>query len=278
MTAFLVNRLRWATAKRGNRLRDAGALICAFLLHVTLVLLMLSWRAPLALPGEGSAQVSLVALPGRVSNFAKMPNRRLAVPKLERVVEARKKATPVPQSAIEQGASIKMRSTLSPPADLEPILVDVSMGGSPPPSPEVLPTPSPSMQALAATQAGGKTCQIFEVLQTMLQTSDEVRRALPLIPASARSVANAVMLWDGRWVDDSTLGGPPTLGPIQSIALLAVTAAPPNCRAELVRGPRLITVGDARDTTVLAFGSGEWRWGDLLTSLHPPQSVKSPSR
>jgi hypothetical protein len=279
MNALLAHGLTWASARRGKRLGTVGALACAFLLHMGLLLLMLSWRAPpaaLALSGAGDSEVSLVLLTGRVAKAVKPPSRRPAEPKRERTIEAQNKVAAAQLVAIKPGSNIKMRPALNPPPDLEPIVVALSLGGGEPPSPEVLPAPSPAMQALAATQAGGKSCQIFEILQTMLKTSDEVGRALPLIPAQARSVANAVLLWDGRWVDASTVGGPASLGPIQSTVLLAVAAAPPTCQAELVRGPRLIAVGDTRDTTVLAFGSGEWRWGDILASPHPPQSVNLP--
>jgi hypothetical protein len=276
MNALLAHGLTWASARRGKRLGTAGALVCAFLLHMGLLLLMLSWRAPpatLQLSGLGGGEVSLVSLTGRVAKAVKTPSRRPPEPRRERTIEAHKKVVPAQWVAIKPGSNIRMTPSFNPPPDLEPIMVAVSLGGGGAPSPEILPAPSPAMQALAATQAGGKSCQIFEVLQTMLKTSDEVGRALPLIPAQARSVANAVLLWDGHWVDASTVGGPASLAPIQSTVLLAVAAAPPTCQAELVRGPRLITVGDTRDTTVLAFGSGEWRWGDILTSPHPPQSV-----
>jgi hypothetical protein len=275
MNALLAHGLAWASKRRSNRLRTAGALAFAFLLHTTLLLLVLSWRAPpasLALWGGGGAEVSLVSLPSRVAQAVKINSRNPTEPRRERAIEAKNTAAPAQRVTTKPGSNIKMRPVFNPPLDLQPIVVDVSLGGAGALSPEVLPTPPPAMQVLAAAQAGGKSCQIFEVVQTMLKTSDEVRQSLPLIPAQARSVANAVLLWDGHWVDASTVGGPASLGPIQSIVLLAVSSAPLSCQAEPVRGPRLIAVGDTRDTTVLAFGSGEWRWGAILVSPHPPQS------
>ena len=44
----------------------------------------------------------------------------------------------------------------------------------------------------------------------------------------------------------------------------SILAAAPGCREVEVTGPRLMTVGGAGRPVALAFGSGVWRWADLL--------------
>jgi hypothetical protein len=210
----------------------------ALALHGVILLLLMTWRVPLAATAPVAEPVSLYLLPGR----AKTPAR----PKPDI------KTPPTPG---ESHTAVLNAPRPDPPRDRASIPIDQ------PSSPAA---PSAAVQALALAQAGGSSCQILDVLQAMLQSSDDVRQALPRIPARSRSVANAVMLWDRGWTDGPTLGGASVLAAIQSTVAFGVRAAPPGCQAEVVRGPRLITVGDAQGVVVLAFGSGEWRWADLL--------------
>ena len=92
------------------------------------------------------------------------------------------------------------------------------------------------------------------------------------------NLPSIVMIWDGGWADPPAIGGPQALDPIQTGVLQTVLSAPPVCQSEIVRGPRLIVVGDEHDSTVLAFGSGEWRWGDLAEDKARPQSVQTINR
>jgi hypothetical protein len=101
-----------------------------------------------------------------------------------------------------------------------------------------------------------------------LKADPSVHDAIARIPRSARSVANAVMIWDGTWTDFGLLGGTLTLEPIRNVVLRELAAAPPSCRNDPVTGPRLVVVGDAARTTILTFGSGVWRWSDLAPKAH----------
>ena len=238
---------------------------CALVLHVlALAFLALTWRVTIPPPepaepvmlvsiaGPGAALASAEATPAPPVPAAAPPDPAPETPE-----------QPVDQPSTQTGAAVALKPAVDPPKDLVTVPADPAIGGAPPPG--APPTvPSRAVRALAAAQAGGKPCQILDVLHAMLQTSDEVRAALPRIPPRARSVANAVMLWDRRWMAADGLGGPQAVGPIQSTVLWGIRAAPASCQMEVVRGPRLIAIGDARDTVVLAFGSGEWRWGDLL--------------
>lgn len=115
----------------------------------------------------------------------------------------------------------------------------------------------------AASQAGARSCQLTTWLQSALQANADVQADLRTIPRPARSVANAVMIWDGGWVAPRVEAAQ-GYASLRSALIRGVQAAPADCRAQLVRGPEFMTLGNGPDSFVLAVGSGEWRWGDLL--------------
>jgi len=259
------------TGDRRRRSKTLGAVGIALTLHAILLVMVLSWKAPALMSGLAAEQVSLVSVPGLVTApMAKpAPKPQLQPPQ---VSTAPSNSIPPPDEA---GASIRQTVRFDPPKDVVSVVVDILLGGSPPASAVATGAPAAAIAPAAlGAPVGGKACQILEALQSTLQTSEPVRRALALIPPRARSVANAVMLWDGRWQDETALGGPAAVAPVEQAVLQTISAAPPGCQSELVRGPRLITIGDTRNTTVLAFGSGEWRWGDLLAAA--PVGVSAP--
>jgi hypothetical protein len=111
------------------------------------------------------------------------------------------------------------------------------------------------------------------VLQAAFQGDPKVHDELALIPRQARSVANAVQLWDGVWVDPRAVGGPAIADPIRAAIVAVVSQAPAGCHDQPVLGPRLFAVVDPRGTIVVALGSGQWKWTDLLD----PPAAASPS-
>ncbi len=119
--------------------------------------------------------------------------------------------------------------------------------------------------ALAQSMApGGAGCVLTENVQANLRADSSVRQALALIPASARSVSNALLLWDGQWIDASAVGGPAALDPIRVAVAATVRAASADCRKAAVTGPRLLFVDTGSQTQILAFGSGQWTWDQLI--------------
>jgi hypothetical protein len=126
----------------------------------------------------------------------------------------------------------------------------------------------------AASAASGKTCEIGAWLQAALQADPVVQAALARVPRSAKSVANAIMIWDVRWVRQppSALDG---VSAIRAALMIGVRSAPPACQSQMVRGPELMPLTDASGTTILAVGSGEWRWADLLRDEAPGALIES---
>lgn len=115
------------------------------------------------------------------------------------------------------------------------------------------------------TPLGGK-CDLAGILQAYLQGDDKVATALATIPRPSRSVANAIMVWDGAWVPVPAGSPQVDVSSLRSAILEGVLAAPPDCRDAINQGPVLIALAGADGTTMLALGSGSWRASDLLTS------------
>jgi hypothetical protein len=144
--------------------------------------------------------------------------------------------------------------------------------------PETLGLPAPSMdltpipvnaattrpRAAMAGIAPDDPCHIAQVLQGALQGDDAVRRALTLIPRESRSVANAIMVWDGRWVRVNGLVGDASLAPVRAAIVKSLSGTSVDCLTRLNTGPLFITIPGWPETTVLALGSGQWRASDLI--------------
>ena len=107
-------------------------------------------------------------------------------------------------------------------------------------------------------------CALTDAVQTALRADPQVHAALAGMPRAARSVAGAVMLWDGRWAAPARLGGDAVLEPLRAAVRARVAAGSLECREARLAGPRLLYVDGEDGSTVLAFGSGDWAWADLL--------------
>ena len=158
----------------------------------------------------------------------------------------------------------KLDRPLPQPTDIEPQYVEVHDT-----EPELLerdPLQDPvALSVAAAAAASGQACQLTSWLQTALQNDPQVQTALSLIPRPAKSVANAVMIWDGGWVD-APRGASVGVGAVRMALLSGIRSAPAACQTQTIRGPELMTLANGADTTVLAVGAGQWRWIDLVAT------------
>ena len=118
---------------------------------------------------------------------------------------------------------------------------------------------------VSQTADSASTCQMTEQLQARLAVDPQVLAALARIPRDARSVANALMLWDGAWVGTDQRETAQALTTLQASIAAAIETASPDCRSLPVLGPRLLSIPDASGATLLVIGSGAWHWDDLLT-------------
>jgi hypothetical protein len=168
-------------------------------------------------------------------------------------------ATPDPPARPEEPppAEPETPAGKADPGDAPPEAAPQPQPSAEPPSPPASPdTP----QLLTATAPGG--CAVPSEVQAALQDAT-VRAALHRIPSARRSVANAVMLWDGQWIAAGALADAATAAPIRQAIAAAVRRADPGCAAAPIRGPMFFVVPDEAGAMVLVMGAAQWRWSDL---------------
>ena len=242
----------------------------------------LIWRVapPPPPPPARLTFVSLLSSEGQIqSRLAASEASALEV----KAQSGRSEATPPPVSLASaepsSASSMILGKTSSPPLSPPAPHLDTVLAPTPPQAPNLADLilagpsltaqPSPvraqtaSAPSPASPAAGDRSCRILDALQTKLRSSAEVHLAVSAIPRQSRSVANAILLWNGEWIEPASVGGAASLAAIELQVDDVVAHASPECRQELQSGPRLLTLGDANDTLVLAFGSGRWRWEDL---------------
>lgn len=165
-----------------------------------------------------------------------------------------------PMMALVEVAAPLSQPATAPPMTEDDIVVDVEV-----PSYDVVETAAaPSVAA-----AGPADCDLTENVASGLRASAAVHAALDSIPHRSRSVANAVMIWNGAWADAGALGGPAQLAAIRDAVVASIRAAPAECREAAVAGPRLLFVASSGSTAILALGSGSWSWDQLLETEAP---------
>jgi len=124
----------------------------------------------------------------------------------------------------------------------------------------------------AAMGEPGAACDVTQQLALSFGSSPEVRQGIAAIPSSGRSVANAVMLWDGHWANDTQGGG---MAVLRALLVKAVVSSRPECLQAQNQGPVLFLIPDHQTTVVLAIGSGQWRWADILAPSPQPDVMAS---
>lgn len=171
--------------------------------------------------------------------------------------------TPVSEAAVTLEPVLETVQSEPPP---ELVLVDPTL----PPldltrDPDAVGDADPVQAALALAQAegGGATCNLGESLRAALADDASVQGGLAALPRRSRSVANAVMLWDGDWIAPDAAAAR-LLTPVRSAILDGVREAPGACLDETLQGPLFIPVGVGAETVMLTVGSGVWRWADVL--------------
>ena len=144
--------------------------------------------------------------------------------------------------------------------------------------------PSKLTIAAAPPVAGsgtGNGCSVASAVSAALIANKDAMAELAALPAAVRSDADAVMLWNGAWLD----GAPEAdaqMAQTQIAALKravtdAVLALPLECQAVETAGPQLIPIPEPGRTTMVVIGSGVWRWLDLIEPPPSPENQSSGS-
>lgn len=242
----------------------AAAMTIAILLHLAmLAALIMSGSIPvvrrpppplpttLTLPppasdaGDSSAPIPPAGVPGEPTPDL-LPPAALPLPS--------EPALPLPEAEPIDFAALTPRFDAEPDPALTGDAVDPSSGN-------------------AIRGGAGGDCPLAASVRQVLEQNVEARTALARIPPPSRSVANAVMLWDGEWIAAERVGGPAALSAVRKAIAEALDRSSAECRARIEPGPVFLIVNGAPETIVLALGSGAWRWSDLLVDV-PPNTRK----
>ena len=128
----------------------------------------------------------------------------------------------------------------------------------------------------AAGSGTGQGCGMAGVLAKGISENPEAMAAVAALPREVRSETDAVMLWNGTWLEPSqseALAGVPLVSAmtgqdpvtvLKTKILATLAAAPAECREVESLGPQLIPISELGRTTMLVIGSGAWRWSSLL--------------
>lgn len=136
---------------------------------------------------------------------------------------------------------------------------------------EMIPLPSlalPNLAASPASEAAGSGaaggCGLTDQLRTAILQDPESLAELAALPAGIRTEADAVMLWNGQWMDPGPQPDGSVKNPLRDLVQRLVTAAAEQCRLAVWTGPQFIAIAQGDRTTMLVIGSGSWRWQDLI--------------
>lgn len=147
-----------------------------------------------------------------------------------------------------------------PPVDPEPLTPQFDAE----PDPATTGDAAGVVSAVGAAGGAGAACPVVASLQAALEGDARASSALASIPRTSRSVANAVMLWDGGWIAPQRAGGAAAVDAIRNAVASMLAQTTDDCRTRTNLGPVFVPVRSEAGTTILAIGSGAWRWVDLL--------------
>lgn len=128
----------------------------------------------------------------------------------------------------------------------------------------------------AAGTGTGHGCGMAGVVAKGISENPDAMAAVAALPDDVRSETDAVMLWNGAWLDTgqtSVLSAlpiglvPPSADPVaalKQVILASLEQAPAECLEVETIGPQFIPISEPGRTTMLVIGSGAWRWSSLL--------------
>lgn len=147
-----------------------------------------------------------------------------------------------------------------PPVVLEAVLVA-------PEAPIDIAEPVASSMVTTMTEASSPgDCVPADALQSALSAAPEVRLALAQVPVGARSVADAVVIWNVTWTALASADDAP-LASVRNVVTRTLRALPAACVGASVTGPRFFLIETPGGMMVLTFGSGNWRWQDVAGNV-----------
>ena len=110
--------------------------------------------------------------------------------------------------------------------------------------------------------AGG-ACDMVGRLERALRQDAGLRRAVSDTLTARGAAGQAVLVWDGDWLQSPGQAGKGLAGIRQAVAV-EVGFAPRACKEEHVRGLAVVSLDGTATGPKVALGTGSWRWRDLL--------------
>lgn len=221
----------------GSQRIVAMALTALIHLIIVLIALFALWRSPAPLDREIFTAIDLSPAPPSAAQAEEAPPQP---------------APPQPQPT---------------PSPAPPVVLLLPSELAPPPP--AVPEAIQALLAEADSQGAGGACDLTGPVEAALRLDPDVQRLLPSIPPSRRSVAMAIALWNREWVAPDAGLDTVVLDAIRLTVATTIDAASDACRAQVQAGPRLVYLPGEIDT-VLALGSGEWTWQDVVDTARSP--------
>ncbi len=161
---------------------------------------------------------------------------------------------------------------------------------APPPTPRLpalivpakLPTADTSLSPAAVIASPGAEtaaagCALARDAGQAIGQDPAAMAELAALPPDVRTSTDAVMLWNGQWLD---LGVMPTgidTGALRRVVEQVAANAPAECLDAEANGPQFIPIPEGNRTVMIVVGSGAWHWSDLIApSTDCPSMGSSP--
>lgn len=125
--------------------------------------------------------------------------------------------------------------------------------------------------SLAPAAAPGQCATLDAVSKAIIASPAAVTAALNA-PPEARSIAEAIVMWNAQWSYAASAPESP-LAPARAVVEDSLGSVEEGCLDEVIAGPRLVPVpvDDGQRTIFLVFGSGTWTWRELLSQGVEPR-------
>ena len=120
------------------------------------------------------------------------------------------------------------------------------------------------MHAAPSTSTASVDCGLAIDVGQAIEHDAAAIAELDALPPGTRSPADAVMLWNGQWLDLGSVTTEPMPGPLRGAIEQVIGIAPAECLSQQFVGPQFIPVATGNRTVMVVLGSGTWHWRDLL--------------
>ncbi len=131
-----------------------------------------------------------------------------------------------------------------------------------PPATNLPSSTASDMVPKAGVAPGG--CTLARDAGAAIQQDAAAMAELDALPPTIRTSADAVMLWNGEWLDQGAMPKTGHAGSLRRVVEQVVADAPVECRDAEAIGPVFIPIAERDHTVMIVIGSGIWRWANLL--------------